>query len=108
MKSRKLICLAILTLFGVLPTARAHIKWYVDGVNGSNRNDCKSPRTACKTIVHAISLSSRRDLIRVAAAIYPENLGIPFSLTIVGSGAERTIVDGGGVASVVLILNRKA
>ena len=108
MKSQKLICLAVLTLFGVLPTAQAHSKWYVDGVNGSNRNDCKSPQTACKTIGHAISLSSRGDSILVASATYAENLGIPFSLKIVGSGAARTIVDGGGVASVVLILNPKA
>jgi predicted outer membrane repeat protein len=108
MKSQKLICLAVLTLFGVLPTAQAHSKWYVDGVNGSNRNDCKSPQTACKTIGHAISLSSRGDSILVASATYAENLGIPFSLKIIGSGAARTIVDGGGVASVVLILNPKA
>lgn len=108
MKSRKLKYLAALTLFAAMPAALASSKLYVDGVNGSDHNNCKSPHAACKTIGHAIALASRGDFISVAAAIYQENLGIPFSLTIVGSGATRTIVDGGGVASVVLNLNPKA
>src|ERR1700724_1042038 len=33
MKSRKLMCVAVLTLLAV-PTAVARSKWYVDGVNG--------------------------------------------------------------------------
>jgi predicted outer membrane repeat protein len=107
MKSKTLMLILALTFFTALP-AQARSRWYVDGVNGSDHNNCKSPQTACKTIGHAISLASPGDLIRVAAATYAENLGIPFSLEIVGSDAARTIVDGGGVASVVLILNPKA
>jgi len=108
MKFRKLICTAAVTMLAAVPAALASSKWYVDGVNGSDHNNCKSPQTACKTIGHAIALASRGDFISVAAATYPENLGIPFSLTIVGSGATRTIVDGGGAASVVLNLNPKS
>jgi hypothetical protein len=38
----------------------------------------------------------------VAAATYLENLTIPHSLNIVGAGAATTIIDGGGVGSVIL------
>jgi hypothetical protein len=108
MKSRKLIYVTALALFAAVPAAMASSRWYVDGVHGSNRNDCKSPETACKTISHAVRLSSRGDSILVAAAIYPENLAIPFSLKIIGSGAPTTIVDGGGVASEFFTSNPKA
>jgi hypothetical protein len=102
MKSRKLICVAALTLFAAVPTALASSKWYVDGVDGSDNNDCESSQTACKTIGRAVSHSARGDFIMVAAATYLENLTIPHSLNIVGAGAATTIIDGGGVGSVIL------
>jgi len=83
--------------------ALASTTWYVDGVSGSDGNDCKSTTAACKTIGHAISLASSGDLISVAAATYTENLTIPFSLKIIGAGAATTILDGGGIAPVVSI-----
>src|ERR1700687_5780509 len=58
-------------------------KWYVDGMGGSNKNDCQSRQYACKTIGHAISLTSQGASIIVAAATYPENLVIRYSLEIV-------------------------
>ncbi len=79
--------------------------WYVNGVSGSNSNNCKSPTTACKTIGHAISLAVSGDSIIVAHAIYAENLTIGKNLTILGSGAATTIIDGGGTATVVTISN---
>jgi hypothetical protein len=102
MKSRKLMWVAVLTLFVAVPAALASSKWYVDGVNGSNNNDCKSSQTACKTIRRAIVLSSRGDSISVAAATYTENLTMPHRLNIVGEGATTTIIDGGGIGSVIL------
>jgi hypothetical protein len=75
------------------PTALASSRWYVDGVNGSDNNDCKSAQTACKTIEHAVSLASSGDSIMVATATYTENVTIGFSLTIVGSGSSTTIID---------------
>jgi hypothetical protein len=75
------LLLAVLFL-ALVPTAMASSKWYVDGVNGSDNNDCKSPQTACKTIGHAISLASSGDSILVAAATYTENLTIRFSLKV--------------------------
>jgi hypothetical protein len=96
--------LVFLVLFLALaPTALASSRWYVNGVNGSDNNDCKSAQTACKTIEHAVSLASSGDSIMVAAATYTENVTIGFSLTIVGSGSSTTIIDGGGVRIPVTI-----
>lgn len=83
-------------------------KWYVDGVHGSNNNDCKSRAHACKTIGHAISLSASGDSVIVAAATYPENLTINHSLELVGARAATTIIDGRGVASAIITPNPKA
>jgi hypothetical protein len=51
----------------------ASTTWYVNGVAGSDSNNCLSPTTACKTIGHAIGLAASGDIVRVAAAIYTEN-----------------------------------
>src|SRR5579864_4807011 len=89
--------LLLLILFLALaPTATAGNMWFVDGVNGSNNNDCKSRQHACKTIGHAMSLASSGDSVVVAAATYQENLTFTSSLKILGSDASTTIVDGGG------------
>jgi hypothetical protein len=96
--------LPLVALFlALVPSAMASNTWYVDGVNGSDNNNCKSSQHACKTIGHAISLASSGDSIMVSAATYRENLTIGFSLKIVGSGASTTIIDGGGVNRVVTI-----
>jgi hypothetical protein len=85
-----------LLFLALAQTVLASSKWYVDGLHGKNKNDCKSPQTACKTIGHAISLASSGDSIMVAAATYTENLTIGISLKVIGSGASTTIIDGGG------------
>jgi hypothetical protein len=101
----KPICATLLmALFLALPpTARASTTWYVNGTTGSDSNDCKSPTTACKTIGHAISLAASGDSIFVAAATYTENLTIGIGLKIIGASAATTIIDGGGVSTVVTI-----
>src|ERR1700738_3153683 len=83
--------------------ASASTTRYVNGVTGSDSNNCLSPTTACKTIGHAISLSLSGDSIRVAAATYTENLTIGLSLKILGSGSTTTIIDGGRYNTVVTI-----
>jgi hypothetical protein len=89
--------LVFVLLLAVAPRALASTTWYVDGVHGSDNNNCKSAEQACKTIGHAISLASSGDSIMVGPATYTErNLTIGFSLKIVGSGASTTIIDGGG------------
>src|SRR5215813_6990877 len=86
----------------VAPTVPAST-WYVNGVTGNNSNSCESPTTACKTIGHAISLASSGDSIMVAPAIYTENLTLSISLTVIGSSAATTIVDGRGEGTVFTI-----
>jgi hypothetical protein len=48
-------------------------------------------------------LSASGDSIEVAAATYTENLTIGVSLNLIGSGARKTIIDGGYANSVVMI-----
>ena len=85
------------------PIALAATTWYVNGVNGSDSRNCKSPLTACKTIGHAISLAASGDAVTIAAATYIENVTIHVSLTVTGSGAGGTIIDGNRSGSVVKI-----
>jgi len=92
-------------LLALVPAALASTKWYVDGVNGSDNNDCKTPTTACKTIGHAVSLARSGDSIRIAAATYIENLLIGVNVTVIGSGAKTTIIDGARIGTVVNVSN---
>jgi hypothetical protein len=87
-----------------VPAALASSKWYVDGVHGSDNNDCRSRQHACKTISNALSLTLPGDVIFVAPATYHETLFIYFNLEIIGSAAKTTIVDGGGVNSQVVVV----
>lgn len=101
--------LLLLALFlAVSLRALAGSTWYVNGVNGSDGNPCTSAGSACKTIGHAILKSSPGDSIIVAPATYTENLRIGFDLTIVGSNAWTTIIDGGHSATVVTISSATA
>ena len=100
---RIFIRLLTLVLFLALAPAAVATTWYVDGVNGNDNNDCKSPQTACKTIGHAISLASSSDTIMVAPATYTENLTVNFNLKIIGADPTTTIVDGNQAGTVVTI-----
>jgi hypothetical protein len=106
MMKRKLQLPSLLLLALVLsvgPNALASTVWYVNGVNGNDVKTGQTAATAFRTIGHAISLSSSGDSIIVAAATYTEKLNIAFNLTIVGSAARTTIIDGGHAAAVVTI-----
>jgi hypothetical protein len=100
--------LLLLLLLSLGRMALASTTWYVNGVTGSDSNNCLSSLTACKTIGHAISLASSGDTVMVAAATYKENLTIGISLKIFGSNASTTFVDGGGRARVVTISSASA
>jgi hypothetical protein len=106
MRFRPSSLLRLVFLLALMPVASA-TTWYVNGVSGSDSNNCLSVTSACQTIGHAISLSASGDLIKIAAATYKENLTIGKSLNIFGSGAPTTIIDGGGVGTVVTILSNK-
>ena len=90
-------------LLAVSPSALAAAISYVDGVHGSDSNNCRSSLTACKTIGHAIALAASGDSMMVAAGTYTENLTIGISLRIAGFAAKTTIIDGGGKNTVVTI-----
>jgi hypothetical protein len=109
MKSRMLFSLpaAVLSL-AFAPNASASAIWYVNGTTGSDSYSCKAPTSACKTIGHAISLASSGDSILVAAATYSENLTITSSVTLVGSSAATTIIDGGARGTVIAISSTTA
>jgi len=90
------------------PGAAASNTWYANGASGKDSNNCKSSQTACKTIGHAVSLASSGDSIVVAAATYKENLTLGFSISVLGSGATTTIIDGGAHGTVVTVSNTNA
>lgn len=96
------ITLLFLALF--LTNARnalASNTWYVDATHGSDSNNGTTPASACKTIARAISYSTLGDSIAVAAGTYKENLSIGFDLTIIGSNALTTSIDGSNSNTVV-------
>lgn len=104
MTYRPLATLTLLALsVALVPVALASTTWYVNGMNGSDSNNCLSSEFACKTVGHAISLTSSGDSITIAAATYSENLTIRFSLNLIGAGASTTIIDGGGVGGVIAV-----
>ena len=77
-KSRKLTCVVALILFAAVPTALASTTWYVNGVSGSNSNNCLSASTPCKTIGHAISIAASNGtglVLREIAGLITENQG---------------------------------
>jgi len=103
MLNRTRTIILILALSLAFPLAALANTWYVNGVNGDDGNSCKTPATACATIGHAISLAASGDTIQIAAASYPENLSIPFNLTLNGAKAATTIVDGTNTANVFTV-----
>ena len=105
MKRKQTSFLLALVVLALTSNAMASTTWYVNGVTGKDTNNCKSPTTACKTIKHAISLASSGDSIMVAAASYKENLTVGKSLKVIGSGATATIIDGGGINTVISATN---
>src|SRR6516225_5114391 len=99
----------LLALFSALAsTAGAITTWYVNGANGSDHNICLSAATACQTIGKAISKAVSGDSIRIAPAVYSENLTINFSLRLIGSNARTTIIDGAKSRRVISILSTSA
>jgi hypothetical protein len=103
MKMRSFTSILVTTalLLTQTPVALAATTWYVNGVNGSDSHNCKSPLTACKTIGHAISVAASGDSVRVAAATYAEHLTIGTSLELIGAAASSTIIDGSGTGRVI-------
>lgn len=108
MKQRLITTLLQMAVCTLGLNALASTTRYVNGVSGSDSNNCTLPTTPCKTIGRAISLAASGDTVTVAAATYTENLTINIIVKVIGSGASTTIIDGGGVGTVVTISNINA
>jgi hypothetical protein len=95
-KTSYLVALAILMIILAtrdVPTVRATTFWYV-APNGSDASSCRTPATPCNAISTAIGRSADGDTIFLASGIYFETVTITKSLTLTGSGAAATAIDG--------------
>jgi len=63
---------------------------YVDGGSGTDSGDCTASH--CKTIGYALSQANDGDTIRVAACTYTESLTLNKPVSLIGDGADDTII----------------
>jgi hypothetical protein len=97
------------------PTPAEPAIWVVSP-DGSDENDCLSTASACLTVNGAIYRAAAGDTIRILVGTYvngPHSWAAPGSpaipilidkpLTLIGTGTGTTILDGGGVTTVVVI-----
>src|SRR5262245_13873570 len=83
---------------------------FVATTGNDTGNDCLAAGSPCKTITHALTQATGGDTTQVAAGTYNPTLGETFpltvssvGLTVVGDGANTTIIDAAGTNGVVLI-----
>ncbi len=90
-------------LTGLAAQAQSGTVFYVDAALGDDGNACTAPGAdACATIGAAIAKASAGDTIHIAAGIYAEHLQTSINnLSLVGAGADTTIIDGGGTGRVL-------
>ncbi len=81
--------------------------WYV-ATWGNDDNDCQTWRTACRTINNARIKAAEGDVIHIGPGVFRETLLFFTSVTLVGSGPNRTIVDGRGEDTVFTIYDGAA
>jgi hypothetical protein len=66
--------------------------------SGSNTSNCTTSRTPCLTITYALGqLPTAGGTIKVGAGTYHEQVNINVPVTLVGSGASSTFIDGTNV-----------
>ncbi|MDH5770479.1 MAG: right-handed parallel beta-helix repeat-containing protein [Candidatus Bathyarchaeota archaeon] len=61
------------------------------------------PSSGYETIQEAINAANPSDIINVKVGIYPENLIVNKTVSIIGENPATTIIDGGGLGSVITI-----
>jgi predicted outer membrane repeat protein len=67
--------------------------WFVNPTTGSDSNACATAALPCKTITHALALSSDGDTITLAGGTYTGALTITKAVTIQGAGQGVSIID---------------
>jgi hypothetical protein len=94
----------------VEPRSAEHFIYFVSP-DGSDGNSCLDWDVACETIAGAISKSSSGDSIQIAAGTYVGEADpwravlVNHDLTIIGDGADSTIIDGGGTRTGIMVTN---
>lgn len=71
--------------------------------NGNDANDCRNPVSACRTIAAAMGKAGDGQAVLVASGTYAERFSITRNVSIVGSGAGNTIIDGGQAGRVITV-----
>jgi hypothetical protein len=94
------VCLALFLsgALAVRPAYAVGLDRYV-AKTGSDSGNCSSD--PCLTIGYAITESGSNDVIHIGAGTYTENLVTNKNLNFLGTGMQTTILDGGGVGTVI-------
>jgi hypothetical protein len=89
----------VASVLSIAPSRAATVRHVA--TTGSDVGDCSV--NPCQTIGYAITQSSSGDTIRIAAGTYVEHVIVDRSLTLVGRGSSKTIIDGSGTGTVIAI-----
>ncbi len=99
------------TLPDYTPTPPGPAAWQV-APDGNDSNDCHTRTTACLTVNGALAKAASGDTIDIAAGTYVNHAEAPQvaspvvidkSINLVGAGSDATVLDGGGITTVVLV-----
>jgi hypothetical protein len=82
---------------GALASAPATTSTRYVSVAGTDTGACSSHAEACKTITYALGQADAGDTVKVGPGTYKETLNIEKSVTLVGSSAATTVLNGAGL-----------
>jgi hypothetical protein len=94
-----LLTLILLATLAVQPASAAGADLYVAKTGADTGNCLIDP---CLTVAYAITQAGSGDRIHIAAGTYIENLALYKDLNFYGAGMDDTILDGGGLDTVLL------
>ena len=98
-----LFCVAIIVglAIPVSSVAAQGASWYVDDDYGNSYPGTGTPTDPFHEIQLAIDAASAGDAVLVAAGTYYENINMKSGVEILGAGMDFSVIDGGGISSVV-------
>ena len=88
---------------GGAPVAAAGTTRYV-APSGNDNSDCSGSANPCKTIGYAVGQAQSGDTISIGAGTYAEHLDIEKNLTLAGTGARVTVIDGSSSSGTVVTI----